>query len=58
MLAVQPQELLDAVQEVGPDHGDLIDDDGIELPVKIGPLAADLLDLIQRDIGLEPAERV
>ena len=34
--AVEPEELLHAIEEIGPNHGYLVDDDGLELPVEAG----------------------
>ena len=61
---VEAEELLDAVHEVGPDHGHLVDDDGVEVAVEGGavgggaPALAELADGVRRDVGLEAEEGV
>jgi hypothetical protein len=56
---VEAEELLEAVEEVGPDHGHLVDHDRFEPPDELGPLRGffgELLDRLQGDVRLEPAE--
>jgi len=35
-VAVDPERFVDAVEDVRADHGDLVDDDGVEFPVEAG----------------------
>ena len=64
--AVEAQELLDAVHEVGPDHRHLVDDYGVEVAVEgdavrgraAAPALAELADGLGGDIRLEAEERV
>lgn len=56
--AVEAEEPIDAIDKVGADHRDLVDDDGVEVLIEHGSSSRDLLDLVEGDVGLEPAERV
>ena len=55
---VEPHELFDAVEEVGPHHGDLIDNDRVEFLVDRGVRAAYLFHLLRGDARLEPEKRM
>ena len=57
--AVEAKEFFHTVQEVGPHHGDFVDDDGFQLFIEGRPVAvfeALFLDLIQGDIRFKAAE--
>ena len=51
--AVQAQEFLDAIEEIGAHHGYLIDDDRVKLPVNI-PLLRTFLIFSGVMLGLKP----
>ncbi len=59
---VQAEEFFDAIEKIGPDHRDFVDDDGVELSEQGRPLGilfrVDFANLDQGDVRLEAAERM
>lgn len=57
-----PEELFDAIQKIGPDHRDFVDDDDIQAPVEValGPLGLGFGQglMIPGHVGLEAAKGV
>jgi len=47
---MEAQKGIDAIEEIGSDHRDLVDDKSIELPVQRGIAHAHLLDFLDGDI--------
>ena len=55
---IEAQEFLDAIEEVCPYHGHLVDDDRVDFPKDVAFPSGDLLDLIGGDARLEAEEGV
>lgn len=59
--SVEAEELLDRIEQVGPNHRDLVDDDGVEMAEDVGGRglrARQFADGVRRDVGLEAEERM
>ncbi len=56
--AVEAHEFLHAVEQIGPYHRDLVDNDGVELLIDLAFRSADLLDLFRGDARFETEKRM